>query len=142
MANEYQYLPFEVDGTQYAVPLKYIASILLSSEEFPTCVPPKRNACVVRVMRVNQELMTIVELAALGKKDILQERQPQRPFVLSLRYQGSLIGLLVDRVSSLLTVLEPKLSTDSVNQRTLLISDTGPYVLFDVSELHEALSFA
>lgn len=139
MAEEYQYLPFEIDGIQYAVPLKYIASILLASEEFPACVPPKRNACVVRVMRVNQELMTVIEMASLGNGGILNEHQRQRPFIVSLRYQDSLIGLLVDRVYSLLTFLEPKLATDSVNRRTILMNNTEHYILFDVSELHEAL---
>lgn len=139
MAEEYQYLPFEIDGVQYAVPLKYVASILLASEEFPSCVPPKRNVCVVRVMKVNQELMTIVETAALEKIDGLNENQRQRPFILSLRYQDSLIGLLVDRVFSLLTFSEPKLATDSVHQRTLLMNNADHYVLFDVSELHKAL---
>lgn len=139
MTDEYRYLPFEIDGVRYAVPLNYVVSILLSSEEFPSCVPPKRNTGVVRLMKVNQELITIVEIAAFEKNSVSGMRQDQRPYILSLRYQDSLIGLLVDYVFSLREFSEPRFEKDSVNQRTILMNGTEHFILFDVSELHKAL---
>lgn len=139
MANDNQYLPFEIDGIHYAVPLSDVAYVISSADQYPCCAPPKCNSCVKYMMRVDQNLMAVVELTALGKSSAASASPPQRPFILALHYRSGLTGLLVDHISPLLEITNPKFEKDPLNQRTFLISSGKNMVLFDVLKLHGAM---
>jgi len=137
--DNYKYLPFEIDGIQYAVQLEYVASILSSAENFPCCAPPQRHPCITRVLLVDQDLIAVVELNALEKGLPLNAESCQRPLILTFRHHDGMIGLLADRVSPPLEFSELKIGKDPVNQRTFLTSGTKNLILFDVPELFKAL---
>lgn len=99
MDDGYNYLPFEIDKTQYAVPLEYVAYIISAAEQYPWCTLPKQNRCVSRVMWVGEELVTIVELTDLWNTLTSNGTQSQRTMLLVLNYCNHLIGVLTDRIS-------------------------------------------
>jgi len=140
MAGSSIFLPFEIDGVSYAVPLESVAYIISSSDSFPCCVPPKRNPAVSYVMRVDQDLMAVVELTALeGHNATRRTIQSQRPLILALNCQGSLIGLLADRILPPLELSDPKIETDSLSRQTFLINNGKHFVLFDVLTFYNTL---
>jgi len=91
------------------------------------------------MMRVDQNLMAVVELTALGKGSPSSASPSQRPLILALNYGSGLTGLLVDHISPLLEVTNPKFEKDPLSQRTFLSSGVKNLVLFDVLALHRAM---
>lgn len=47
-ANKTDFIIFDVGEMQYAIPIEYIAFIVMAVERFPSCIPPK-NACLYEV---------------------------------------------------------------------------------------------
>jgi len=90
-------------------------------------------------MRVEQELLTIVELADLGSSGPPHIEKCHRPLILALSYRGSLIGLLTDHISPPADFSELKTEQDSVHQRTFFISDVKNFILFDIPAFYKAL---
>ena len=102
MESSCRFLLFKVDELQYAVSMEYVAYIVSATEPFPSCRLPNRNSNVERIINIGQQLIAVIELAALEKIKPSYRNKCQRPLILVLGYNNSLVGLLVDYIDSLL----------------------------------------
>lgn len=132
-------LPFEVDSVRYAVPTEYVGYIVSARDEFPCCIPPRRKPYVDRVVQIDRKLITIVELAALGKEDPCEPGQYRRSLILILTFQNRLIGLLTDRITSPVELSELQSDRDAAGQRTFLTDHAEQFILFDVPRFYREI---
>lgn len=134
MKSSNQYIPFEIDNTQYIVPIEYVAYIVTSSDDFPSCILPKSPAFIKRVMSIQHRLIPVIEqnLLYAYSHETETDSTHQRPFILLLTLQDAMLGLLTDVIDSPLE-LSPSESYhgDSADSQ-ILVHDFVRYVLFDV----------
>lgn len=93
------FLIFDVNEMQYAVPIEYVSFIVMATEQFLACIPPKMPAYVKCIMRMEQGLVPIIDLMQVPEYGTSSGRKKQYPLVLILCYQARQIGLLTDRVA-------------------------------------------
>lgn len=139
MESSCRFLLFKVDELQYAVSMEYVAYIVSATEPFPSCRLPNRNSNVERIINIGQQLIAVIELAALEKIKPSYRNKCQRPLILVLGYNNSLVGLLVDYIDSLLENTELKIERGGFNHQNFLIYDKRNFPLFDVPEFYKKL---
>lgn len=130
-----QYLPFEVDGISYAVPVAYVEFLVSTAMHFPCCVMPHSPPHVRYVMRCGGVWITVVELSQLINGTECSE-YPARALLLILSYHGKRIGLLIDRANPLLELSNPRVEQAKMYASDMLLCETGNYILYDVPSFY------
>lgn len=142
--DTYSYLPFEVDKIQFIVPMEYVGFILSTAEPLPFCRLPHMPAHVCCVVKIQKELISIIELANMGRGRSSDDgiKAFQRPFILVLRWNGRLIGLLADRIDSPIQIPEAYAQKDGAGQDGSGIFEQNgeSFLLFDVPNFHKHCS--
>ena len=126
------YLPFEIDGAEYAVPIEYVYAILSASEDLPSCVPPRRPPYVERLVLTEQNLVPVIEWSRVTGREHPKDSQLSRTMLVILRHQKRMLGILADRAAAPFTEIEPRLEQDATKIHTLLICKDKQYILFDI----------
>lgn len=139
LGNSCRFLLFKVDKRQYAVSMEYVAFIVSATEPFPSCRLPELNSYVERIINIGQQLITVIELTALENSKLSYENECQRPLILVLGYDNSLIGLLTDYIDSPLESSELKIERDEFDHQDFLIYDERNFTLLDVPEFYKKL---
>lgn len=137
--NSCRFLLFKVDEMQYAVSMEYVAYIVSATEPFPSCRLPDRNSYIERIINIGQQLITVIELTALEKSRPSYRNKCQRPLILVMKCNNSLVGLLADYIDSPLENSEWTIERDEFDQQNFLIYDKQNFILFDVPEFHKKL---
>lgn len=68
---EDQYLLFDVGRMRYAVPMRDVGYIIPASADYPSCVPPKMPSYINRVISIERQPVTIIEIENLEKDHIV-----------------------------------------------------------------------
>ena len=83
------FIIFEVGQMRYAIPMEYIAFIVMSMEQFPTCIPPRMPAYMKCVMRMEQGLVPIVDLTLVPGYSTSNHREAPYPMILIVNYRDT-----------------------------------------------------
>lgn len=134
-----QYLEFDVGKTHYATSVEYVGYIVAASQEFPHCIPPKMPAYVERVMRVEQKLVPIINLARFERDKEIKEEPHIYSLIVVLACRGESVGILADRVSLLSAEAGVKEEVNPVTQRTVLNFNGKNFILLDVPRFYEEI---
>lgn len=135
-----QYLAFDVGRTHYATSIEYVGYIVAASQEFPHCMPPRMPAYVERVMRMEQKLVPIINLARFESEKELTDEAHIYSLVVVFAYQEKSVGILTDRVSILSVQEGGKEEMDSVTQRMVLNFNGKNFVLLNVPGFYEEIN--
>lgn len=128
---------FDVGKMQYAIPIENAASIVMATEQFPSCIPPKMPAYVKCVMRMEQGLVPIVDLSLVQGYNASNHRAAPYPLVLIVSYRNKLIGLLTDRVA--IQPAEAEAAEGTIVRHRLVDSNGTNFVQFDVEKFFNQL---
>lgn len=139
MEDVHKYMVFEVCGTLYAAPMEFVGYIVTTSEKFPHCMPPRIPPYVKRIMRMEQKLVPIVDLARFEKGKDVKEQEHFYSLILVLNYQGQSVGVLTDKVSLLAEQTEVKLEEDIVTQREVVSFGGENFVLLNVPKFYKEI---
>ena len=139
MENFYQYLPFEVDKVHYAVPMDYVAYIVSASDSYPYCIPPRRKVYIDCIMKIEQKLITVVDLSAFSKHMLSDKDRCQRPLILILGYQNSMLGVLTDYIGPPVGGSQLNFETDAMERHTFFNCGEEQSILFDVPQFYRKL---
>ncbi len=134
-----QYLAFDVGRTHYAASIEYVGYIVAASQEFPHCMPPRMPSYVERVMRMEQKLVPIINLARFESDKALTDEVHIYSLVVVLAYQEKSVGILTDRVSILPVQEGVEEEIDSVTQRRILNFNGENFVLLNVPGFYEEI---
>ncbi|EOS38345.1 hypothetical protein C808_02546 [Lachnospiraceae bacterium M18-1] len=142
MESFYQYLPFEVDKVHYAVPMDYVAYIVSATDSYPYCIPPRRKVYIDCIMKIEQKLITVVELSAFSKHMLSDKESCQRPLILILGYQDSMLGVLADYIGPPVEFSKLNFEADVMGQHTFFNCGEEQSILFDVPQFYRELAMS
>ena len=134
-----RYMVFDAGGIRYAIPMEYVGYIVTTSEKFPHCVPPRIPPYVKRIMRMEQKLVPIVDLARFEKGKDVKEQEHFYSLILVLHYQGQSVGVLTDKVSLLAEQTEVKIEEDIVTGRKVVSFGGENFVLLNVPRFYKEI---
>ena len=129
-----QYLPFRIDDTWYAVPMEYVSYIIAASEGFLKCSLPKSPPYITRVMSIRERLIPVIEWDLLHSAGTDPASIRQRPLILILSRQNSLLGLLTDEIDPPQEF--PSQDCGPISSETILSHGADRYSLFDVPQFY------
>lgn len=129
-----QYLPFRIDDTWYAAPMEYVSYIIAASDGFLKCSLPKSPPYITWVMSIRNRLIPVIEWDLLHSDGISLASIRQRPLILILNRQDSLLGLLTDEI-------DPPREFSSqdcgpISSEMILSHGADRYTLFDVPQFY------
>ena len=133
------YLIFDIGKMQYAIPMKYVAAVMMETEQFPSCIPPKTPAYIECVIQIEQVLVPIVDLAQVPGYRMLTKRENPYPLVLILSYQSRQVGLLTDHMTIQTVDASGKAENGAIGQQLFINLDGKHLVLFDVPKFFSQL---
>lgn len=139
MGTNGKYMVFDTGGVRYAISIEYVGYIVTTSEKFPHCVLPRMPPYVKHIMRMEQKLVPIVDLARFEKGKDVKEQEHFYSLILVLDYQGQSVGVLMDRISLLTEQTEVKLEEDAVSQRKVLSFGGESFVLLNVPKFYKEM---
>ena len=131
------FIIFDVGEMRYAIPMEYIAFIVMSMEQFPSCIPPRMPAYMKCVMRMEQGLVPIVDLTLVPGYSTSNHRETPYPMILIVSYRDKQIGLLTDRVA--IQPAETEAVEGSFVQNCLVNSNGTNFVRFDIEKFYNQL---
>lgn len=132
-----QYMLLDIGELRYAVPMEYVGYIVPSEGEYHCCTLPQMPFYINRIMSVEKELVTVIDLENIEKKDI--GHKDIRPLILILNYQNKIIGLQADNITLMSEKSESKLIKDETNQCSLLHFGGKDFILLNVPCLFEKI---
>ena len=138
-ADNTDFIIFDVGEMQYAIPIEYIAFIVMAMEQFPSCIPPKMPAYMKCVMRMEQGLVPIVDLTQVPGYSTSINRTAPYPLVLTVSYRNKLIGLLTDRVTIRPAEAEVNAAEGTIVQHRFVNSNGTNFIQFDVEKFYNQL---
>lgn len=133
------FIIFDVGKMQYAIPIEYIAFIVMAMEQFPSCIPPRMPAYMKCVMRMEQELVPIVDLTQVPGFSTSNHRTAPYPLVLIVSYRNKRIGLLTDRVAIRPAEAETNAAVGTIVRHRLVNSNGTNFIQFDVEKFYNQL---
>ena len=133
------FIIFDVGEIQYAIPIKYIAFIVMSMEQFPSCIPPKMPVYIKCVMQMEQGLVPIVDLTLVPGYSTSNHRTAPYPLVLIVSYRDKQIGLLTDRVAIQPAEAEANAAVGTIVRHRLVNSNGTNFIQFDVEKFYNQL---
>ncbi len=136
-ADNTDFIIFDVGEMQYAIPIEYIAFVVMAMEQFPSCIPPRMPAYVKCVMRMGQELVPIVDLTQVPGYSTSNHRAASYPLVLIVSHRGRQIGLLTDRIT--IQSVEAEVVERTIIQHRLVNSKGTHFVQFDIEKFYNQL---
>ena len=136
-ADKTDFVIFDVGETQYAIPIEYIAFIVMAMEQFPSCIPPKMPAYIKCVMQMEQGLVPIVDLTLVPGYSTSNYRTVPYPLVLIVNYRDKQIGLLTDRVA--IQPAEAEATEETIVRHRFVNSKGANIVQFDVEKFYNQL---
>ena len=131
-----QYLPFRIDDTWYAVPMEYVSYIIAASEGFLKCSLPKSPPYITWVMSIRNRLIPVIEWDLLHSAGTDPVPVRQRPLILILNRQNSLLGLLTDEIVPPQEFPSQDCGQVPISSETLLSHGADRYTLFDVPQFY------
>lgn len=138
-ADKTDFVIFDVGEIQYAIPIENIAFIVMSMEQFPSCIPPRMPAYIKCVMRMEQGLVPIVDLTQVPGYSDSNSRTTPYPLVLIVSYRDKLMGLLVDRVTIQPAEAESKAAEGAIVRHRLVNSNGANFIQFDIEKFYSQL---
>lgn len=129
-----QYLPFRIDDTWYAAPMEYVSYIIAASEGFLKCSLPKSPPYITWVMSIRNRLIPVIEWNLLHSAGTDPASIRQRPLILILSRQNSLLGLLTDEIDPPREF--PSQDCGSISSEMILFHGADRYTLFDVPQFY------
>ena len=138
-ADNTDFIIFDVGGMQYAIPIEYIAFIVMAMEQFPSCTPPKMPAYMQCVMKMEQGLGPVVDLTQVPGYTTSNHRATPYPLVLIVSHRGEQIGLWTDRVTIQSAEAEDKADERTIVQHRFVKSNGTNFVQFDVEKFYKQL---
>lgn len=129
-----QYLPFRIDDTWYAAPMEYVSYIIAASEGFLKCSLPKSPPYITWVMSIRNRLIPVIEWNLLHSAGTEPASIRQRPLILILSRQDSLLGLLTDEIDPPREF--PSQDRGPISSETILSHGADRYTLFDVPQFY------
>ena len=139
LENSCRFLLLKVDEMQYAVSMEYVAYIVSATEPFPSCRLPERNSYIERIINIGRQLITVIDLSVLENSKTSYRNKCQRPLILVLNYNNTLVGLLADYIDSPLENSELKIEKDEFEQQNFLIYQKQNFILLDVPVFYKKL---
>ena len=133
------FIVFDVGEMQYAIPIEYIAFLVMAVEQFPSCIPPRMPAYIKCVMQMEQGFVPIVDLTQVPGYTASNHRTTPYPLILIVSYRGKRIGLLTDRVTIQSAEAEAKAADRTIVQNRLVHSNGTTFVQFDVEKFYKQL---
>lgn len=138
-ANKTDFIIFDVGEMQYAIPIEYIAFIVMAVERFPSCIPPRMPAYMKCVMQMEQGLVPIVDLTQVPGFSTSNHRAKPYPLVLIVNYRSKLVGLLTDRVALQSAEGEANAVEGTIVQQRLLNTNGSNFIQFDIEKFYNQL---
>ena len=138
-ADNTDFMIFNVGEMQYAIPIEYIAFIVMAMEQFPSCIPPRMPAYMKCVMRMEQGLVPVVDLTQVPGYSTSNNRATPYPLVLIVSYRNKLIGLLTDRVTIRPAEAEVNAAEGTIVRHGLVNSNGTNFIQFDVEKFYNQL---
>jgi len=138
-ADKPDFVIFDVGEMQYAIPIEYIAFIVMAMEQFPSCIPPRMPAYMKCVMQMEQGLVPIVDLTQVPGYSTSDSRTTPYPLVLIVSYRDKQIGLLTDRVTIQPAKAEVNAAEGTIVQHRFVSSDGTNFIQFDVEKFYNKL---
>lgn len=136
MEQPAQYLPFRINDTWYAAPMEYVSYIIASSEGFLKCSLPKSPPYIMWVMSIHNRLIPVIEWDMLHFAGTDPASIRQRPLILILNRQNSLLGLLTDEIAPPREFPSQDCGQAPVSSETILTHGADRYTLFDVPQFY------
>ena len=138
-ADKTDFVIFDVGEMQYAIPIEYIAFIVMAMEQFPSCIPPRMPAYMKCVMQMEQGLVPIVDLTQVPGYSTSDSRTTPYPLVLIVSYRDKQIGLLTDRVTIQPAKAEVNAAEGTIVRHRFVNSDGTNFIQFDVEKFYNKL---
>lgn len=138
-ADKTDFVIFDVGEMQYAIPIEYIAFIVMAMEQFPSCIPPRMPAYMKCVMQMEQGLVPIVDLTQVPGYSTSDHRTAPYPLVLIVSYRNKRIGLLTDRVAIQPAEAEVNAAEGTIVRQRLLNTNGSNFIQFDVEKFYNQL---
>lgn len=138
-SDKTDFVIFDVGEMQYAIPIEYIAFIVMAMEQFPSCIPPRMPAYMKCVMQMEQGLVPIVDLTQVPGYSTSSHRTAPYPLVLIVSYRNKQIGLLTDRVAIRPAEAEVNAAVGTIVRHRLVNSNGTNFIQFDVEKFYNQL---
>ena len=114
--------------------MEYVSYIIAASEGFLKCSLPKSPPYITWVMSIRNRLIPVIEWNLLHSAGTDPASIRQRPLILILSRQNSLLGLLTDEIDPPQEF--PSQDCGSISSETILSHGADRYTLFDVPQFY------
>ena len=138
-ADSTNFIIFDVDEMQYALPIEYAAFIVMATEEFPTCIPPRIPRYVKCIMQMEQGLVPVIDFTWFTAYCDSDSSEREYPLILILNHRNKQVGILTDHVTIQPVTSEPETQREAISQQLLVnFGEKKPFLL-DVPTFFEKL---
>ena len=116
--------------------MEYVSYIVAESEGFLKCSLPKSPPYITWVMSIRNRLIPVIEWNLLHSAGTDPASIRQRPLILILSRQDSLLGLLTDEIDPPWKFPSQDCGHGPISFETLLSHGADRYTLFDVPQFY------